>query len=471
MTTTASTRSDKAALPRVGSVRRVVGQIVGVECDGDYRPELGELLHAADDPSVRLEAHAYRGERMLYCLLHSSGDKLARGSAIVTTEARITVPAGSALLGRAIDLYGDPADGGGPIGEAALRSIYAVPDTARGLAPLGDVLDTGIKAVDFFAPIQKGGKAALVGGAGVGKTVLQTELLRNLLTVTNGVSVFAGIGERVREGRDLYDDLGKQGVRDRTAMVFGYINTNAAVRFRTAAAAAALAEHFRDEERQDVLLFVDNVFRFLQAGSELATLLGEIPSEYGYQATLESEIAQFENRLVSTAQGSITSIQALYVPVDELDNPAVVATLDHMDTTIILSREMAQQGRHPAIDPLRSTSRAIHPDVVGPEHYAAVTDAAALLNQYDRLARIVAVVGEEELAPQNRQVFRRAELLLAYLTQSLFVTAATDGRTGVSVARADTVRDVRAILDGSLDAAEPEKLRFIGDLASAGLLP
>ena len=457
---------------RVGRVQRVMGQIVGVEVTGEYRPRLQELLVAENDASVRLEAYAYGDDHMLYCLLLSPVSSVHRMMTICGTGHEITVPVGKRLLGRAINLYGEQMDGGEPLGDGEERSIYPSLKPSAELTGLGDILETGIKIVDFFTPIQKGGRVALVGGAGVGKTVLETEILRNLVNSSgkNGISVFAGIGERVREGHALRQSLKDQGVLDRTALMFGYINKNAVVRFRTAAAAAALAEYFRDEEGKDVFFFIDNIFRFLQAGSELSTLLGEIPSEFGYQPTLQSEIAQFENRLVATRRGSITSIQATYVPADEFENPAVAATLAHMDTTVVLSRTIAQAGRYPAVDPSRSTSAALDQSIVGAEHYKAATEAFAILNQYDRLARIVAIVGEEELSAQNRAAYHRAELIINYMTQPLYTTEVEDGRPGVQVKRTDIVRDVRAILDGKLDQVPAEKLLYIGDLWSAKLI-
>jgi F-type H+-transporting ATPase subunit beta len=433
---------------------------------------LQELLVAEHDPEVRLEAYAYREGRMLYCLLLAPVSSLNRQTTILSTGKRISVPVGPSMLGRAINLYGEPVDGKGPIDTQELRPIYRRDEGLVG-RPIGagQVLETGLKIIDFFAPIQKGGKTALIGGAGVGKTTVQSEILHNfLLTTKTGVSVFAGIGERVREGHSLYHLLETQGLLKNTALMFGYVNKNAVIRFRTAAAAAALAEYYRDEARQDVFFFIDNVFRFLQAGSELSTLLGEIPSEFGYQPTLQSEIANFENRVVSTDRGSITSIQAMYVPADELENPAVSAALAHMDTMIILSRDIAQQGRRPSIDPLRSSSDAVQIDVIGPDHFKAVTEAVAVLNQYDRLARIVAIVGEEELSLQNQQTYRRAQQILNYMTQDLHTTSVEDGKPGVIVKRADAVRDVRAILDGKLDTVPPQKLLYIADLKTAKLL-
>ena len=311
---------------------------------------------------------------------------------------------------------------------------------------------------------------ALVGGAGVGKTTLQEEILRNVVYDGTGVSVFAGIGERIREGHALYESLKEHNVLDRTALVFGHINKNAAVRAITASTAATLVEHFRDEEKTDVLLFVDNVFRFLQAGSELSTLLGELPSEFGYQPTLQSEIAEFENRLYSTTDASVTSVQTVYVPADEFGNPAVSATMPHMDAVAILSRELTYEGRYPAVDPFQSMSSALNPQTVGKEHYTAATEAIEILNQYKQLSRIVSIVGEEELSIENQKRYQRAQKLLNYMTQSFIVTEIETGRKGAKVPRELVVRDVRAILDGTLDAVPADKFLYIADLASAGIL-
>ena len=376
------------ALPFVGSVRGVSGQIVDVECEGTYRPQLQEFLTARDDPSVRLEAYAYRDRRMLSCLLLSAADVLSRNTKIVSMERRITVPVGPGILGRAMNLYGEPVDGRGPIAAEGERSIYPEVNTTfvQELARPGKILETGIKVIDFFVPLQKGGKMALVGGAGVGKTILQMEIVRNIIHTNKGVSIFAGIGERIREGHALWHTLEQQKVLERTALMFGYVNKNAAVRFRTAAAAATLAEYFRDERGEDVFFFVDNVFRFLQAGSELSTILGEIPSQWGYQPTLQTEIAQFENRLATTKKASITSVQTVYVPADEFANPAVAAAISHMNAVAILSRDFTQRGWHPAVDPFRSMSDAVNPQFIGDDHYQAVIEAMGVLNQYDRRA-------------------------------------------------------------------------------------
>jgi F-type H+-transporting ATPase subunit beta len=470
-------KSGTPELPWVGRVRRVVGQIAVVECEGDYRPRLQESMTARDNPEVLLEAYSYAGDRILYCLLFSRTEQLVRNMQIVSLQRHISIPVGHKVLGRAIDFKGDPADGLGPLVADEIRSIYAAgrARTSAELARSDELVETGIKIIDFFAPILRGGKMGLVGGAGVGKTLLQTEILRNIIHARESVAIFAGIGERTREGYALWHTLKEQEVLDRTALVFGYVNKNAAVRLRTAASAAALAEYFRDEPTRtkrmnDVLFFVDNVFRFLQAGSELSTLLGEIPSEFGYQPTLQSEIAQFENRLVSTRRGSITSVQTVYVPADELANPAVASTLPHLDTTVILSRAVAERGRYPAVDPLRSSANALNVQIVGADHYRAVTAARTVLAQYDKLARMAAVVGAEELSAQNQQTYNRAERLLNYMTQSFFTAAVESGREGVVVERKTVVKDVLAILEGATDMVPPEKLLYISDLKSAGIV-
>ena len=484
----ASEQSDKRESQNlvVGRVRKITGQVVVVECDGEYRPQLQEALTVQDDDSVLLEAYAYGHERTLFCLLFSQAEHLARNTTIVSLGRPISIGVGQELLGRAVDFSGRPIDDRGAIAAAEERSIYPASDTdTMESAPYSfEIIETGIKAIDFFAPLLRGGKMGLVGGAGVGKTVLQTEILRNIIRSRNGVAVFAGIGERTREGHALWRTLEEQGVLNKTALVFGYVSRNAAVRFRTAATAATIAEYFRDlhwseegrvearggKHSNDVLFFVDNVFRFLQAGSELSTLLGEIPSEFGYQPTLQSEVAQFENRLTSTAKGSITSVQTVYVTADEFANPAVAATLPHMDTVVILSREVTLAGRFPAIDLLKSNSNALNSRSVGERHVRAVHEARSVLAQYDKLARMVAVVGEEELSLQNQQTYGRAQRLINYMTQSFFAASAESGYSGVVVSREDIVRDVEAIIRGDTDRISASDFLYIADLKSAGFI-
>lgn len=455
----------------VGRVQGVIGQIVRVQCDSGNRPGLQELLTTTDDASIRLEAYAYDSADILYCLLLSAVDQIVRDTEIVSTGTYITIPVGSGVLGRVVDLYGEAIDGGQALSTAVTRPIYRQQHLSKGMEILRptEIQETGIKTIDFFAPLLRGGKMALVGGAGVGKTTLQEEILRNVVYDGTGVSVFAGIGERIREGHSLWESLKEHDVLDRTALMFGHINTNAAVRSITAAAAATLVEYFRDEEKQDVLFFVDNVFRFLQAGSELSTLLSELPSEFGYQPTLQSEIAAFENRLYSTTEAAVTSVQTVYVPADEFGNPAVSATMPHMDAVVVLSREMTYQGRYPAVDPFTSMSSALNPRTVGDRHYRAVTEAVEVLNQYKQLARIVSIVGEEELSTENQQKYSRAEKILNYMTQGFISTAVETGRPGVKVDRKTVVADVETILSGAVDEVPAEQFLYIKDLASAGI--
>lgn len=462
---------ERTTIP-VGRVRGVIGQIVRVDCDGEYRPALRELLVGDSEEEIFLEAYAYEDQYTLFCLLLSDVDKVPRNTRILSTGQQITIPVGEAVLGRVVDLYGRAIDGRGPVKSEELRPIYQ----PRGAKSKGndtirpsEVLETGIKTIDFFAPLLRGGKMALVGGAGVGKTTLQTEMLRNVVYKGKGVSVFAGIGERIREGHALWLSLEENDVLSRTGLVFAHISKNAAVRALTASAAATMVEYFRDEKKQDVLFFADNVFRFLQAGSELSTLLGELPSEFGYQPTLQSEIAQFENRLYSTKDAAVTSVQTVYVPADEFGNPAVSATMPHMDAIVILDRELTYEGRYPAVDPFRSMSLALSPRIVGQKHYETAIEAVEVLNQYKQLARIVSIVGEEELSAENQARYQRARKILNYMTQSFISTATETGRKGVTVARARVVDDVRAILDGELDAIPAENFLYIGDTESAGL--
>jgi len=449
----------------VGSIRSVRGQIVVVNCEGEYKPHLHELLTSVENPTVRLEAHSYASPTRLNCLLLSSREDLYRNLKIVATSEHLTVPVGKEVLGRVIDLYGNVLDRGTELSRKEIRSIYGSgPQTVMELRSEERVIaETGIKAIDFFTPLLRGGKLALVGGAGVGKTVLMTELIHNLNQAHPGATIFAGIGERIREGHELLESLATTKVLDQTALILGHINENAAVRFKVASAAASIAEYFRDIEKREVLFFVDNVFRFIQAGSELSTLLEETPSEFGYQPTLQTEIAHFENRLVSTREAAITSVQTVYVPADQLTNPAVAATLPYFDAIVVLSRDSAQQGLFPAIDLVRSKSTVIDRAVVGEEHYKALTGAVGLLNHHARLSRIVAILGEEELTSEDRALYHRSLRLRNYMTQNFHTIEDQTGQPGISVSRAQTVKDIQGILDGRYDIVPADKFKYIGD--------
>ncbi len=450
----------------VGRVLAVRGQIVIVRCESDYRPALQELLSAEDDGRVLIEVHSYRERDLLYCLLLTDKSALQRNMRIASHGRSLTVPVGKTVLGRAINLYGDPVDGGPPLSFDDVRLIDE-PDQKRLRQDAAErrFLDTGIKALDFFTPLLDGGNLALVGGAGVGKTALMTEIIRNLNSSHPGVTLFAGIGERIREGHELWLSLKEAEVLAKTALIVGHINENAAVRLKVAAAAATLAEYFRDEAEENVLFFADNIFRFVQAGNELSTLLEEIPSELGYQSTLESDMARFESRLGPGNHKSITSVQTVYVPADELSDPSLAASLPYFEAVVILSREMSQEGRFPAIDLLNSKSSILgraSTDATDAAHVKTLTDAIELLQQYQRIARIVNIIGESELAPQDKVIYERANRLRNYMTQPFYTQQAHTGRNGVFVKRAETIEDVGAILRGDYDTVPAERFMYIG---------
>jgi F-type H+-transporting ATPase subunit beta len=448
----------------------VKGQITAVRWEEETLPQLLEVLTSPDEPRVKLEVHSFARQNKIYCLSLSPTELLVRGMPLVSTGQPLTIPVGKQILGRVINLFGEPLDGQGEITTDTTLPIY-VAAPSFGLLKAGDeIVETGVKAIDFFTPLFKGGKVGLVGGAGVGKTILMSEILHNITEKYHGVSVFAGIGERIREGHELWRELEKADVLNKTVMLMGQMNENAAVRFRSAAAAATITEYFRDREKKDVLLFVDNTFRFAQAGSEVATLLGEIPSELGYQATLESEMANFQNRLVATENGAITSIQTIYVPADELSDPAVNAAMSYVDSVVILSREIAQRGHYPPVDPLRSSSTILKKEVVGEKHFTTATQALEVLDRYERLSRVATIIGEAELSPHDQLIYQRAKKLLNYLTQPFFVTEKQSSRLGVFVTKEQTVRDIELILKGEFDTVPDERFLYIGSLDDTGML-
>lgn len=454
----------------VGSVRSVRGQIVLVNCEGEYKPHLHELLTTTENPTVRLETHSYASPTRLNCLLLSSREDLYRNLKVIATGKHLVIPVGREVLGRVMDLYGNVLDGGMELQKKETRSIYGTAPSkilhAESAQP--KLAETGIKAIDFFTPLLRGGKLALVGGAGVGKTVLMTEIIRNLNHEHQGVTIFAGIGERIREGQELLESLATTKALDQTSLILGHINENAAVRFKVAAAAASIAEYFRDTEKKEVLFFVDNVFRFVQAGNELSTLLEEIPSEFGYQPTLQTEVAHFENRLVGIKEATITSVQTVYVPADQFSNPAVAATLPYFDAIVVLSRDTVQQGLFPAMDLLQSKSTIIDRDVVGMAHYQALTGAIELLSHFSRLAKIVTIMGEEELGSHDRALYHRSLRLKNYMTQAFHTMHNQSWRPGVSVKRDLVIKDVLGILEGRFDVVPAERFLYISDAQSLG---
>ena len=465
-----------------GSILSIKGQIATVAIESDVFPQLFEILSSPEDeqssPSdkeVILEVFS-QSQTEIFCQILSNPDKLYRGMKIVGTGSDLKIPVGKAVLGRVVDLFGNPKDSLGAIKRDVVASIYSKAPSLNIVKNSSQILETGIKALDFLTPIQKGGKIGFIGGAGVGKTVLLTELMHNITmraeqqTQKNVFSIFAGVGERIREGQELYQRLKDSKVLPKTVLIVGQMNENAAIRFRVAQAAVAQAEYFRDVLKTDVLFFIDNMFRFVQAGAEVATLLGTIPSEQAYQATLQTEISTFEDRLIPTDNGTITSFQNVYVPADEITDAGVVAVSSFLDTAVVLSRSVAQKGIYPPIDLLQSSSSTISKALLGEAHFKALTQFQQLLDNYNRLSHIVAIVGEEELSAENRILYNRTKKVINYLTQPFFVTEKQSGKKGVVVSRETTIKDIKVIFFGSFDSLPSSKFMFIGSLKDSKLL-
>lgn len=453
-----------------GRIAAIRGQIVEVAYDDDkVIPNVSEILTSPENKEVRLEVYKYGEGNILFCLLLGRKSNIRRNMPIVSTGKPLTIPVGQQVLGRVMNLFGEPQDNKGEVPRSTELPIFPLADGNKKVPIHQEILETGIKVLDFFIPFVKGSKIGFVGGAGVGKTVLMTELMRNITFKHDGMSVFAGVGERIREGHELWKSLEESKVLSRAAMVFGQMNENSVIRYRVIAAAATIAEHFRDTEKKDILLFADNVYRYVQAGAEVAALLGTIPSELGYQATLESDVAKIENRLVSTEFGSITSCQTVYVPSDELSDAGVATILSRLDGVIILSRAIASRGFYPCVDPLLSASKTLHPDIVGQEHYEVATQAREVLNQHKSLSRIVAIVGESELSAYNQLVYHRAKKLLNYLTQPFKTAESQTGRKGAEVPRETTIVDIKRIISGDVDQVDDQKFFNIGSIQEAGI--
>lgn len=454
----------------VGTIRAVRGQIAEVEIESENFPSLFEILKCPDDPKVVLEVFS-ESKSSLLCQILSAPEALFRGMSVTSTGSDLKVPVGKAVLGRVIDLFGQAQDGGKPIDRTNLASIYAQAPSLNIVKGGFDMLETGIKAIDFITPIQNGSKVGVVGGAGVGKTILLTELIHNITGKNDkSVAVFAGVGERTREGQELYQRLKVSKVLPKTIIVLGQMNENAAVRFRVALAAVSQAEYFRDNLKSNVLIFIDNMFRFVQAGSEVATLMGTIPSEQAYQATLQTEISYFEDRLIPTQNGTITSFQNVYVPADELTDAGVNAVISVLDSSILLSRSIAQKGIYPPIDLVQSTSSTVSKQFLGEAHFKALTQFQQILSNYTQLSHIVAIVGEGELSIENRILYNRAKKIINYLTQPLFMAAEQTGRAGVYVPKETTVKDIAMILSGTLDSIPNDRFMYVGSLKEAGLI-
>jgi len=446
-----------------GKITSVRGAILEVEFFGEPTPRPYDVLILEDNPEVKIQA-LNSGRRFFAVVLSSYGFK--RGDTVLNTASPLKVGVGREVLGRVLDIFGRALDGGRPVKPKQYEPVYKTPALPMPSSVQTEILDTGIKAIDFFAPLIKGGKLGLFGGAGVGKTVLLTEVIHNVVVLQKEktTSVFAGVGERSREGRELYEDLKEAGVLDQVALMYGTMGENPAVRFTTAFGAASVAEYFRDKEKKDVLFFLDNIFRFGQAGYELSTLTNALPSEGGYQPTLISQMAAFHERLTSYGQNHITTIETIYVPSDDITDPIVQAVFPYVDSTVVLSRNIYQAGLFPAIDLLLSSSSIANPEVLGEHHYEALIQAQNLLKRAESLKRIVSLVGEEELSLQDRIFYRRARILRNYMTQSFFTVEAQTGNKGVYVKRQDVVKDVRSILEGKFDEVEPDKFLYIANL-------
>lgn len=446
-----------------GTIQAILGDVVEIAF-GDEKPNRHEVLSLVDDLSVKLEVYSSSTSDSVYCISFTDPQKLYRGAKVVRLYETINVPVGPQMLGRVVDVFGEPQDGKGAIVSDKKRSIYGHPPSFKSVNVSREILETGIKIIDFFTPFLKGGKIGLFGGAGVGKTVILTELMHNIAIFHKGISVFAGIGERIREAQEMIENLTENKVLPNVSLVLGQMNERPAVRFRTGYTAASIAEYFRDVENRDILFFVDNAYRMVQAGNELSTLLNVIPSEDGYQATLTSDIGIFEERLVSAGKGTITSIQAVYVPADDFTDSGVQALTPYFDSFVHLSRFVAEEGRRPAVDILASSSGLIDPSIIGRKHYDAYLEAERILSRYVFLDRVVSIAGEQELSPDDRIIYRRAKMILNYMTQYSYMVANQTGMAGVYVRRQDAVDDVWDILSGRLDAWQPEQFLYMSTL-------
>ena len=427
--------------------------MVDVDIQSGELPRLREELTVEKDGGLRvMEVAQHVGKRTVRCVMLSPSEGLARGLAVDVPGRTIQVPVGKATLGRMFNVLGQPIDGGGPLPEdTPVRSIYRRPPTFEEQSPAVEILETGIKVIDLLEPYPKGGKIGLFGGAGVGKTVLIQELIHNVAMEHGGYSIFTGVGERSREGNDLWREMQESGVSAKTALVFGQMNESPGVRMRVALSGLTMAEYFRDRENKDVLLFIDNIFRFVQAGSEVSTLLGRMPSAVGYQPTLAEEMGALQERIASTKNGSVTSVQAVYVPADDLTDPAPATTFSHLDATTVLSRKIAEQGIYPAVDPLGSTSRILEADIVGAEHYRIARGVQTVLQKYRELQDIIAILGMDELSEADKRTVNRARKLQRFLSQPTHVAEKFTGVPGVYVPLSETLRGFRAILDGEMD--------------------
>ena len=459
MTITEQTKTHK------GEIKQIIGPVVDVYFK-DTLPEIQTALHVKDgERTVTLEVAGHIGLDRVRCIAIQDTTGLKRGMDVENSGAPISVPVGEPVLGRLLNVVGHAIDGKKDVDpKVERRSIHQKPPSFTEQQTRAEVFETGIKAIDLMAPFIKGGKVGLFGGAGVGKTVIIQELIRNVATEHGGFSVFAGVGERVREGNDLYHEMEESGVLNKTALVFGQMNEVPGARARVGLTGLSIAEHFRDAMGKDTLFFMDNVFRFIQAGSEVSSLLGRVPGAVGYQPTLAEEMGKMQERITSTNKGSITSVQAVYVPADDLTDPAPATTFSHLDSTVVLSRELASLGIYPAIDPLESSSTALDPDIVGEEHYQVANETKRVLQRYKDLQDIIAILGIEELSADDKVTVYRARKIQRYLSQPFHVAEVFTGSPGKYVSREETVRGFKEILEGKHDEAEEQAFYMKGTI-------
>ena len=435
-----------------GKIVQVSGPVVDVEFEGSYLPAIKDALYVIQDGKKKtMEVSQHIGNNVVRCIMLAASEGLCKDMEVTATGSGISVPVGEKTLGRLFNVLGDTLDNGEKLDEEEHWCIHRNPPTFAEQSPVVEMLQTGIKVIDLLAPYAKGGKIGLFGGAGVGKTVLIQELIRNIAAESGGYSIFTGVGERSREGNDLWTEMKESGVIDKTALVFGQMNEPPGARMRVAETGLTMAEYFRDVKKQDVLLFIDNIFRFVQAGSEVSALLGRMPSAVGYQPTLATDLGELQERIASTTRGSITSVQAVYVPADDLTDPAPATTFSHLDATTVLSRKIVEQGIYPAVDPLESTSRILEPDVVGEEHYNVARRGQEVLQKYKELQDIIAILGMEELSEDDKLTVYRARKIQRFLSQPFHVAENFTGTPGKYVPVEDTVKGFKAILDGEMD--------------------
>ena len=450
-------------MERKGAVAQVLGPVVDVVFPDGKLPEINEAMTVTlGDTQQVMEVAQHIGGDTVRCIMLSPSEGLGRGVEVTATDHTIQAPVGEETLGRMFNVLGQPIDEKGPVEAKERWSIHRKPPSFAQQSPTTEIMETGIKVIDLLTPYARGGKIGLFGGAGVGKTVLIQELIHNIATEHGGYSIFTGVGERTREGNDLWREMTESGVIEKTALVFGQMNEPPGARMRVALTGLTMAEYFRDQEKQNVLLFIDNIFRYVQAGSEVSALMGRMPSAVGYQPTLANEMGALQERITSTRNGAITSVQAVYVPADDLTDPAPATTFTHLDATTVLSRKIVEQGIYPAVDPLESTSRILEPEVVGQRHYAVARGAQALLQRYRELQDIIAILGMEELSPEDRKIVDRARRMQQYFSQPFSVAETFTGLEGRYVPLEETIKGFEALLGGELDQYPESAFAMVG---------